>query len=223
MIGVTSLLRSKPPKKAKEKRKLAKSPDSNRQSSNTATTPRRGPCRVRSRTRVSDPAGGCRTAILRAGVKGYGRSWCGTMDGVDHRFKQSQPIRWQADACANHDAAAPTRLPSLRLNAAWPITFTTITAGPRRLDFASKVSTSPAISPKRILGKIPAKGVGRFRLRSTKQCNGRGDKIRSSHQCRVNNVVHNKCEDGSGLVVLQSPLRCPDLPSTKTKCPTAAN
>src|SRR5215470_5195216 len=56
------------------------------------------------RTNGSDPTRSCRTAILRAGVEGDGRLWRGTMDGVDHRFKQNQPIGWQAEASANHDA-----------------------------------------------------------------------------------------------------------------------
>ena len=54
--------------------------------------------------RRSDPARGCRTAIFRAGVECDGRSWRGTMDGIDHRFKQNQPTGWQAEARANHDA-----------------------------------------------------------------------------------------------------------------------
>jgi hypothetical protein len=56
------------------------------------------------RTNASDPTGSCRTAIFRAGVEGDGRLWRGTMDGVDHRFKQNQAIGWQAEAGTNHDA-----------------------------------------------------------------------------------------------------------------------
>src|SRR5262249_4203404 len=49
-----------------------------------------------------DPACGCRTAIFRAGVESDGRLWRGTMDGVDHRFKNNQPTGWQAQTRANH-------------------------------------------------------------------------------------------------------------------------
>ena len=61
------------------------------------------PQRARSE-RESDPARGCRTAIVRPGVEGDGGLGRGAMDGVDHRFKQNQPTRWQADTCANHHA-----------------------------------------------------------------------------------------------------------------------
>src|SRR5215467_14889540 len=54
--------------------------------------------------RGSDPARCCRAAIFRAGFEFDGRSWRGTMDGIDHRFKQNQPTGWQAEARANHDA-----------------------------------------------------------------------------------------------------------------------
>ena len=40
------------------------------------------------RERMSDPARGCRSAILRAGVEGDGRLRRGTMDGIDHCFKE---------------------------------------------------------------------------------------------------------------------------------------
>jgi len=58
----------------------------------------------RKRPRWSDPSRGCLTAIFRDGVECDGRSWRGTMDGVDHRFEQNQPTGWQAQARANHDA-----------------------------------------------------------------------------------------------------------------------
>lgn len=51
---------------------------------------------------MSDPARGCRPAILRAGVEGNGCFRRGTMDGVDHRFKQNQPTGWQTETRANH-------------------------------------------------------------------------------------------------------------------------
>ena len=54
--------------------------------------------------RVSDPTRGCRTAIFRAGVEGDGRLLRGTMDGVNHLFKQNQPTGWQAETRANHYA-----------------------------------------------------------------------------------------------------------------------
>src|SRR5215470_11332851 len=52
----------------------------------------------------SDPAGGCGAAIFRASVEGDGRSRRGAVDGVDHRFKDTQPAGWQADTRANHHA-----------------------------------------------------------------------------------------------------------------------
>src|SRR6516225_2005753 len=52
----------------------------------------------------SDPAGGCGAAIFRASVEGDGRSRRGTVDGVDHRFEDTQPAGWQADTRANHHA-----------------------------------------------------------------------------------------------------------------------
>src|SRR5262245_17802564 len=57
-----------------------------------------------SRNGYSDPAGGCSAAIFRASVEGDGRSRRGTVDGVDHRFEDSQPAGWQADTRANHHA-----------------------------------------------------------------------------------------------------------------------
>src|SRR5215468_6054383 len=52
----------------------------------------------------SDPAGGRGAAIFRASVEGDGRSRRGTVDGVDHRFEDTQPAGWQADTRANHHA-----------------------------------------------------------------------------------------------------------------------
>src|SRR5215467_1041277 len=54
------------------------------------------------RESASYPARGCLTAIFRARVEGDGRLRRHTMDSVDHRFKQYQPIAREADTCADH-------------------------------------------------------------------------------------------------------------------------
>src|SRR5215472_12307322 len=54
------------------------------------------------RESASHPARGCLTAIFRARVEGDDRLRGRTMNGVDHRFKQHEPIPREADTCADH-------------------------------------------------------------------------------------------------------------------------
>src|SRR5215475_16028355 len=58
--------------------------------------------REANRESASYPARRCLTAIFRARVEGDGRLRRHTMDGVDHCFKQYQPIAREADTCADH-------------------------------------------------------------------------------------------------------------------------
>src|SRR5215468_215515 len=55
-----------------------------------------------SRESASYPARRCLTAIFRARVEGDGRLRRHTMDGVDHCFKQYEPIAREADTGADH-------------------------------------------------------------------------------------------------------------------------